>query len=566
MKSTEKHKKNQHLTLGSLFVRQGIMGCMGLILGGLGLGSAVLLLAFSGWFITAAGVAGLSLATLHTFNYLQPAAFIRLLAITRTLALYGERIVSHDGILRLLQHLRLWVFDCFSHMSRTRLGDFGSGDLMQRMLADIDLLDQWPLRGLAPWVWAFFLGSVFSALLFFVSAALSGIFLAGVLLVCLLLPAMTAFRAFSLAGILTRKAGERRQFLMETLAGLITLRTTGALKDRLKTLQELDHALNQSRWHLHCLGIVSQTVIVLILSLGLWMIVFYGAGAVQAGAFSAALLAGICCVILGLTEVMAPLAQTVQALGFTLEARQRLNEVADIPGDTGRTSVLSGAPRLELAQVSARQGKSLVGPDNICLSLEKGDTLWIQGPSGCGKSTLAAVMGGWLVPARGKVLVNGVPMETIEEKSLRRQVGLLDQDIFLFPMTLGENLRLAKPDADDAALWEMLDLVALENWARQLPQGLDTPIGEYGTGLSGGQARRVCLARLLLFSPPILILDEPFEGLDGPTADTLLTMLRQHRKDGILVVISHQYLAGDFTHHYQWEQVAAMGKNGKKTV
>jgi ATP-binding cassette, subfamily C, bacterial CydC len=239
------HKKPL-LSLGFLLFRQGAMGYLGLILGTVGLGSAALLLAASGWFITAAGVAGLSLATVHTFNFLQPAAFIRLLAITRTLALYGERIVSHNGILKLLQHLRLTVFDGLSCMTRFRLGDFGSGDLMQRMLADIDLLDQWPLRGLAPWIWAFFLGSVFASLLFFVSEIFSVIFVFAMLLIFVLLPAAISPLAQTLAISQTRRAGKRRQFLTETLAGLITLRTTGAMADRLKRLQDMDHALEKA--------------------------------------------------------------------------------------------------------------------------------------------------------------------------------------------------------------------------------------------------------------------------------------------------------------------------------
>jgi ATP-binding cassette subfamily C protein CydC len=553
------------LSLGFLFFRQGAVGYLGLSLGAVGLSAAILLLAASGWFITAAGVAGLTPAALYAFNYLQPAAVIRTLAICRTLALYGERIVSHDGILRLLQHLRLTVFDGLSRMTRFRLGASGSGDLMQRMLADIDLLDQWPLRGLAPWVWAVILSTVFAGVLFWISIPLFCVFLVVMLLIFGVLPVTVSSSAMDLTRFQTRTAGARRQFLTETLAGLITLRTTGALATRLNTLEAMDHALDTSRWHLHGLGIASQAVILLVLSLGLWMMLFLGAGAALSGQISPALLAGICCVMLGLSEVLAPLSQTFQALGFTRGAQQRLAGIFDVPEDHGTLTELSGPLRLELRNVSARQGQALTGPDHVSLSLHQGDTLWIQGPSGCGKSTLAAVMAGWLAPSQGQVRVNGVPMGEVEEKTLRRQIGLLDQDLYLFPMTLAENLRLGKPDAEDTELWEILEQVSLAPWARELPRGLDTPIGEYGTGLSGGQARRVCLARLLLFGPPILILDEPFEGLDPPTADRLLTMLRQHRKEGILVIISHQHLAGDFTCHFQWEALQNM-ENQAKTI
>ncbi|MFO7988208.1 MAG: thiol reductant ABC exporter subunit CydC [Desulfotignum sp.] len=566
-RSPEKPGQSQpDISLGFLFFRQGAMGYLGLGLGAVGLGSAILLLAASGWFITAAGVAGLSPAALYAFNYLQPAALIRTLAICRTLALYGERIVSHDGILRLLQHLRLTVFDGLSRMTRYRLGGLGSGDLMQRMLADIDLLDQWPLRGLAPWVWAVSLSTVFAGFLFWKSVPLFYVFLFVMLLVFVVMPVTVSCLAMDLARFQTENAGQRRQFLTETLAGLITLRTTGALEPRLNTLKEMDHALETSRLKLHGLGIVSQAAIGLVLSLGLWMMLYFGAGAALSGQISPALLAGICCMMLGLSEVMAPLSQTFQALGFTRGAQQRLAGIFDMPEDGGTITDLAGPPRLELENVTARQGQALTGPDRVSFSLNPGDTLWIQGPSGCGKSTLAAVMAGWLTPLQGSVRINGIPMDTVEEKTLRRQVGLLDQDLYLFPMTLAENLRLAKPDAEDSELWEILEQVALATWARQLPRGLDTPIGEYGTGLSGGQARRVCLARLLLFGPPILILDEPFEGLDTPTADRLLTMLRQHRKNGILVIISHHHLAGDFSCHFQWEQLQNMEKPGKNDL
>jgi len=566
-RSPEKPGRSQPgISLGFLFFRQGAMGYLGLGLGAVGLGSAILLLAASGWFITAAGVAGLSPAALYAFNYLQPAALIRTLAICRTLALYGERIVSHDAILRLLQHLRLTVFDGLSRMTRFRLGGLGSGDLMQRMLADIDLLDQWPLRGLAPWAWAVSLSTVFAGFLFWKSVPLFCVFLVVMLLVFVVMPVTVSSLAMDLARFQTGKAGERRQFLTETLAGLITLRTTGALESRLNTLKEMDHALETSRLKLHGLGIVSQAAIGLVLALGLWMMLYFGAGAALSGQISAALLAGICCMMLGLSEVMAPLSQTFQALGFTRGAQQRLAGIFDMPADGGTIPDLTGPPRLELENVTARQGQALTGPDRVSFSLNPGDTLWIQGPSGCGKSTLAAVMAGWLTPLQGRVRINGTSVDTVEEKTLRRQVGLLDQDLYLFPMTLAENLRLAKPDAEDSELWEILEQVALAQWARHLPRGLDTPIGEYGTGLSGGQARRVCLARLLLFGPPILILDEPFEGLDTPTADRLLTMLRQHRKDGILVIISHQHLAGDFSCHFQWEQLQNMEKPGKNDL
>jgi ATP-binding cassette subfamily C protein CydC len=539
------------LALSSLISQQGIMGFAGLALGALGLTASVFLLAVSGWFLTAAGVAGLCLSTLHTFNYLQPAALIRLLAITRTLALYGERIVSHDGILRLLARLRLWLFDALARKDRFRLTRLGSGELMQRMLADIDLLDQWPLRGLAPWIWSIFLGLLFLLVLFFFSFPLALIFSGVLVLILGVLPFVFSSPALALSRMQTRKAGERRQFLLETLAGLITLRTTGGFGERLEKFWHLDGEFFHNQWRLQGLGILAQLLIFLFLSAGLWMMVLYGGRAVQEGLFSSALLVGFSCVLLGLQEVLASLSQTFQAQGFTHSARTRLREAAQEDGENrGRITALPGDPRLCLESVSARFDGALSGPDGVSFSLHKGESLWVEGASGCGKSTLAAVMGGWLRPFSGKVFVNGIPMEEVEEKVLRRHVGFLDQTIHLFPLSLGENLRLASPQASDETLWEVLEAVLLADWAKTLPQGLHTLLGEYGAGLSGGQARRLALARLLLMKTPILILDEPFEGLDGPTAEALLAMLRERQAEGILILISHQALGGGFTRKY----------------
>ncbi|TYT76108.1 thiol reductant ABC exporter subunit CydC [Desulfobotulus mexicanus] len=560
MEKLEKRKKQAEqgagffgkklLALSSLFFLQGPMGFAGLGLGMLGLGAAVLLLAVSGWFITAAGVAALSLATLHSFNYLQPAALIRLLAISRTLALYGERIVSHDGILSLLQRLRLWLFDGLSSMNRFRMAGFGSGELMQRMLADMDRLDQWPLRGLAPWAWATGLSALVSALLFWLQPDLAVIFLLFIIAVWGLLPCFILLPVLRCTRSHTRMEGKRRQFLLETLAGLITLRTTGAFRARGKALEAMDSEILGNQWRIQVFGLVAQLFILLSLSAVLWMVVFHGGRAVEAGQFSGAVLVGIACVILGLTEVFLPLSATFQSLGFTLEARDRITDsVAGAREIKGGVRSLPQNLSFCLENVSARQKNAATGPQGVSLTLHRGDSLWIEGPSGCGKSTLAAVMAGWLSPEAGEVRVNGVALIDVEEGCLRRHVGLLDQDVHLFPMMLGENLRLASPLAGDDLLMDLLDEVALGDWARELPEGLNTPIGDYGTGVSGGQARRLALARLLLMETPVLILDEPFEGLDADTADALLTMLRRRQKDGILIVISHQHLKGSFTHY-----------------
>lgn len=519
----------------------GKMVGLGLVLGLVGLGAALGLLAVSGWFITAAGIAAVNLAALHAFNFLQPGALIRFLAIIRTAALYGERIVSHDGILRLLEHLRLRLFDRLALTDRFHLAGLGSGNLMQGMLSDIDLLDQWPLKGLAPWTWALALNLVLLGFLLFFAPGMVTVFAGFLGVVFGIMPLCAPWRNIRLAGQKTEQAALRRQFLLESFSGLLTLKTTGAFNDHFQKMQELDRDVLETGWKLSRFHALLQTLISLALFVLLWFLIAKGAKLASGSALEVAILAGLVCAVLGMTEIMLPLSRTFQTLGFTLKAGERLQALAGNPDEKKESKFLAkGNLTLEVNGLSVRQGQALTGPENVSFVLARKDILWVSGASGCGKSTLALALSGWLAPERGEIRLCNVPLAEIPEKELRRLTGLLDQKPHLFSLSLNENLRLANPDVPEKELWEILDLVFLGDWARSLPLGLETPIGEYGHGLSGGQARRLALARLLLFSPEILILDEPFEGLDEKMAAALLQALVKRQEKGILIVISHQ--------------------------
>ncbi len=242
--------------------------------------------------------------------------------------------------------------------------------------------------------------------------------------------------------------------------------------------------------------------------------------------------------VLGLNEALLPLAGSFIALGLSQAARDRLNALTDAPEQIISTRPCPEGPwSLQLEQITARLPGALAGPEQISLHVRQGETLLLQGPSGVGKSTLLQLLAGETVDFQGQRLLNGQPYANWD---LREVLGYLPQDVDIFNLSLAENLRLGQTGASDVQLWQVLDDVGLSDWAKARAQQLHTPLGEGGAAVSGGQARRIALARLLLAQRPVLLLDEPFAGLDASTRDRLMAALVRRQQDGLLVIASHQ--------------------------
>ena len=234
-----------------------------------------------------------------------------------------------------------------------------------------------------------------------------------------------------------------------------------------------------------------------------------------------------------------PLAGSFIGLGQSQAARNRINQLLPMehtqPVATEEKARPTAPFQLQTEQLSARITGALNGPENINIDLRSGQVLVITGASGVGKTTLLKVLARALQPSSGRYLINQRP---VEQWQLDECIGYLPQQLDIFDCSLASNLRLADPQASDEQLWQVLADVALADWAKQ-QNGLDTALGEYGAQISGGQARRVALARLLLAKRPILLLDEPFAGLDSASSYHVLAALRKHQADGLLIIVSH---------------------------
>ncbi|WP_445000906.1 thiol reductant ABC exporter subunit CydC [Halomonas mongoliensis] len=517
--------------------------------------AVVALLAISGWFITAAAAAGVASVALLGFDYFRPAALIRLCAIVRTAGRYGERLASHHAALGLLKDLRCRLFDALGRRTpdAARPGP-GSAAAMHRLVTDIDQLDRFALSALLPWAWAGLLSLVVMGLLAWLDLTLLLAALPGLLLAWLGLPLLTLWQGSRLARRDAALAEARREALVEPLGAITPLLLWGRWGQMQREVVERDGRClaNQERQQrlASLVGALQQGALGLAIVAVLW----WGAPLLLAPEaadtrLTAALLLAAVLALLGLGEILAPLAGSFVSLGASLAARDRLNAlVAEPPGEPAAASAevevgvevkveAPAAPwRLEVSNLAARLPGALNGPEEVNLTLEGGEVLCLRGPSGCGKSTLLQVLAGELAPSAGACRLNGRPLEAWR---LDETIGHLPQQWDLFDMSLAANLRLGDAEASDAALWALLDELALGDWARALPRGLDTPLGEYGAAVSGGQARRIALARLLLARRPILLLDEPLAGLDTETRARVVECLLRRQGQGLLVIASH---------------------------
>lgn len=527
--------------------------------------SIVGLLMLSGWFLTATALAGMVALGSHSFNYMMPAAIIRMLAIARTAGRYGELMVSHNAIFNLLKELRVKFF---SNLSQQPLSNqhqaLQSSKQMHRLVSDIGILDSFNLRVVSPWLLS---GIMMALLATFIMLLLPNITIAfkGLILLlmlsCLLLPAGMNFVGIKHAHKTAMLAEQRRNGLLAPLSILTQLLLWKQWQPQTQAFINQDETLQQlgitSQKHASIVMLIMQWLLYTVMAIILVAVALFYQNSTIAISLTDLNIPILLAVILGLfgiQEVIIPLGQHYLALGNSIAAKNRLNELlnagATYTSDNGsQKNNYLPLPTTELiatlTQLNAKLPNALVGATNVNAKIQTGIPLIVTGASGCGKSTLLQTLSNELLPQSGEILLNG---QAWQAYNWADQLGYLGQQLDIFDQSLADNLRLGNPQANDEELMVALAKVGLANWVNNQPQGLHTHLGEYGTAVSGGQARRICLARLLLKPRKVLLLDEPFAGLDSATRLQVWQAVREHQKNGLLVVVSH---------HHTWDN---MGK------
>ena len=547
--TTHRQKKaNSHQTfrLTQLFSTQLDKWLIAALLGIMTALSVIGLLMTSGWFISAAAMAGMVALGSHSFNYLVPAAIIRVMAMVRTAGRYGEMMVSHHAVFGLLQRLRVRFFNQFARLPLVKLSStLQSTHAMHRLTHDIEVLNELPLRVVSPWLVATTASLLVATLLY--QYEVNPVLIATFLIAGLMLPAMLTWRSIKHARAHQALAESRRVSLLNPLSALTHLLIWQRWQSELTAFNSVDtqHTHQQKRIQR------AQSLVMLIMQ---WLIAavlvgllvgFYHTPLVISVPMLLALFLGI----MGMTDLLAPLVTHSLALGNSLAAKHQLNELlnpslqpshhlnhdlAPLPIDVAR---LNAPLTLTIHQLAGKMPQAIVGFKAISLTATQGIPVLITGRSGAGKSTLLQVLARELAPQQGSIELNG--MDWLALHNTPALTGYLGQQIDIFDQTLATNLRLGSTDASDEQLWQVLGKVGLKDWARSQPLQLQTPLGEYGQAISGGQARRIALARLLLSPKKILLLDEPFAGLDKKSREALWQMLVKHQQQGILIIVTH---------------------------
>ncbi len=522
---------------------------LGVLLGLIAIGSVVGLLSLAGWFLTATALAGLTAAGAMQFNFFFPSIGVRLFAFARTLARYGERLVSHDATFRILESLRVWFYRHMEPLAPACLARYRSGDILNRLVEDIDTMDNLYLRVLSPAASAVVVSFLLFFFLWFFDPVIAVSGLVFLSAAGCLVPVAALMLATGTGRKLGRQSAALRIRIVEGLQGLPELLVYGAHRSHLESIRQDSHELMASQRRMSHITGLSNALVTLISGLALTAVLYLGVGRIEMADFGGANLALVTLAVMASFEAVWPLPKAFQYLGRTREAGRRLLEIV-----TSEPAVLypeKSSSRLQqydlvFENVSFRylEGAPLALED-LNFRVAAGQRTAVLGTTGSGKSTFVNLLVRFWEPVSGRIRINGSDIRELSEPDLRRAISVVSQQAHIFSTSLRNNLLMARPNATEAELREILDAVGLLSFADALPEGLDTWVGEAGKLISGGQARRLALARVFLHDAPIWILDEPTEGLDRVTERQVMQAIFDRSKGKTLVLITHRMIGLD---------------------
>jgi ATP-binding cassette subfamily C protein CydC len=522
----------------------------GWMLGGMALATFTLLANFSlmtlsGWFLAACGLTGLaSYAAQNQFNFFTPAGGVRFFATMRIVSRYCERLVTHEATFRLLAALRVWFYTRLEPLAPAGLARYRTADLLSRIVADIDTLNLFYLRVYVPVLTAGVATLLMAAFFLIFSGWAALALLLGLTLTGAGVPVLTAALGRAKGALVTQTSAALRTEYVDAVQGMAELLTYNAAPAMAARAAALNAELVGAQGGLARVTGLGSAAGQFLANATMLAVTIAAAGKVVAGALDPADLPMLTLGAMAAFEAVVPLPLAFQSLGQILAAARRIFAIADAEPEIAPLTVPAPEPEgyaLELRGVGLRYADDAAWAlQDFALSVMPEQKIGIIGATGAGKTTLINMLLRFHDYQQGEARFGGHDLRAYDSAAMAQHLTVISQRSYLFHTTIRDNLLLAKARATEAEMWHALEVAQLADFVRGLPKGLDNLVGEGGSKLSGGQARRVALARAVLKDSPWLVLDEPTEGLDADTEAAFLADLAPLLAGRTVLYITHR--------------------------
>lgn len=512
---------------------------IGLSLSILTLFASVFLLSLSGWFLASTAFVGV--AGLYSFNYMLPAAGVRAAAITRTAARYMERLVDHNTTFKILAYLRTLAFRKLLPLSANQLAQYQKADLLNRFIVDIDALDHLYLKLFSPIVTALIMIAILFIGLSYINLPIALIITIILTLTLLAVPVIFYYAGKQLGETLAKQQSDYRSQLISYLQGQAELTLFNAQAKYRDKLDELESQWLSNQQRQSTLMALSSALVLLISGfltlLVLWLITQYTLSPLVA------LFVFVC---LASAEILMPIPNAFIFLGQVIASASRITAIFS---QTPEITFVKEGKKLDLTMAKLHFDKVNFSYPNqpfiilkdFSLTVESGEHIGLIGKTGCGKSTLLNLINRIWEPNSGSICLNNIPINQLDEKTLRQAIAVVPQVITIFSDTLRQNLLIGNEQATDQQLIDVLHQVELDKLLIT-EKGLDLLIGQGGRALSGGEIRRIGIARALLHHSPLILMDEPTESLDQQTEQQIIKLIQQTCKNKTLLMVTHRLI------------------------
>ncbi len=516
---------------------------LSVLLSSLTIGSSVALIGTSAWLISTAALHP-SIADLGV-----SIVGVRFFGISRGVFRYLERLVSHNVTFRLLARLRVWFYEKLEPLAPARLLEYKSGDLLARVIGDVETLENFYVRVISPSLTAILIAAGVSFFFVFFYPPLVLILNSLFLTLGLILPVITQIVSRAPGQKLIIQRAEIQSQLVDGIQGLADLLAFGRGADRLKQISSAGDVYGSTQKQMALISGVHSGLSTFLTNFGLWLVLLIVIPQVATDNINGVMLGTFALITLASFEAVTPLPLAAQMWNSSREAAKRLFDVVDAEPavhDSGQPSAIGDQMQIENYEIQFANLtftypiQSAPAVENITFTVSTGKSIAIVGPSGAGKSTLANLLLRFWDYNTGKIALGGRSLKVLKQDEVRKRFALVSQNSYFFNTTVRENLRLARHPMSQAEMEEAARAAQIHEFIINLPKAYDTFIGEQGLRLSGGERQRLAIARALLKNAPILIFDEPTANLDPGTEKQVLNTLFETMRGKTSLLITHR--------------------------